>query len=58
MLFGAKDEDSDPLKSEEDAPGTNISLQIGGGTRSDQEDDSEEDEWGPRKKRRRKKNWK
>lgn len=45
IVFGAKDGDRDPLKSDEDAPGTNLSLQIGGGKRSDQEDDSEEDEW-------------
>ena len=45
ILFGAKEEDSDPVKSDEDAPGKNLSLQFGGGKRSDQEDDSEEDEW-------------
>ena len=45
ILFGAKDGDSHHLKSDEDAPGKNLSLQLGGGKRSDQEDDREEDEW-------------
>ena len=45
ILFGAKDEDSDPVKSDEGAHDRRLGLLSGREQQTDLKHDSEEDEW-------------